>query len=186
MKLFNDPFYHICISLATFSKSETERYGSFLIDKNRFIYGMGFNRAIHHPKFHLQRVINMGYANHAEIEAMDQGIRLGASPDDCDIYVAGYFPKAHNGFNGKNRLLLKDDAWFTCDRCPPIMKKWGINKVYVPTLNGWQGLTIDESMECGKSFSKGKHEKRIAAVSTEYTIDVLAGKLFTKEELGVK
>jgi hypothetical protein len=127
----------------------------------------------------------MGYANHAEIEAMDDAIRSGADISGADIYCAGYFPEPHTGFLGRDRLILKDGPWYTCVRCPPRMETYGIANIYVPTPNGWAGMSIDEADECGKRFTKGTHEKRISSVSTGFTLADIGGSLLSPEYLHI-
>jgi hypothetical protein len=182
--ILTDSLYLLCMSLARMSKSDGERYGS-IARKDGSIIGMGYNRAIAHPYIHLERTIRMGYANHAEIEAMDDAIRNGADISGADIYCAGYFPEPHTGFLGKNRLLIKEDAWYTCVKCPPHMEKYGIANIYVPTPSGWAGINLAEAETCAHLFTGGTHEKRISVISTSFTIDEIAADLVDPASLHI-
>src|SRR5688572_530314 len=73
-EIFLDDKYQRCISLATQSKGDSQRYGSVL-EKDGNLVGEGYNRAIAHFSFGtLKRHIRQGYANHAEVEAMNFAI----------------------------------------------------------------------------------------------------------------
>lgn len=181
-QIFEDYLYLLCLSLASMSKSDGERYGSVLV-KDDSVLGMGYNRAIAHPYFHLDRPIRMGYANHAEIESINDALLNGYDVEGADIYVAGYFPKPHNGFLGKNRLFLKDGAWYTCVRCPKYMEEYSIKNVIVPSPSGWGVSSLAEATLCAKSYQNGTHDKRTAAVSTYHTIDELSESLLQPEFL---
>jgi hypothetical protein len=183
-KIFKDDLFLLCMGLASHSKSDGERYGSLLV-KNGKILGRGYNRAIAHPYIHLERIIRMGYANHAEIEAMNDALMEGYNIKGADLYVAGYFPEPHTGFSGKNRLLLKDGPWFTCVRCIPYMEEYGIRRIIVPTTRGWGELSIDEAASCAQRFKNGTHEKRIGSVSTYHTLDDIAEHLLLPELAGM-
>jgi deoxycytidylate deaminase len=50
--ILEDSLFNLCISLAKMSRSSSERYGSIVVSDGS-ILGMGYNRAIAHPSFHL-------------------------------------------------------------------------------------------------------------------------------------
>jgi hypothetical protein len=180
--LFEDEYYLMCISLATLSKSGGERYGSILV-KDGMIIGKGFNRAIAHRYIRLERKIKMGYANHAEIEAMNNAMDNGFDISGADLYCAGYFPLPHTGFSLPNRLHIKDGAVYTCVKCPPHMEKYGIARIVVPTPIGWSEMSMEAAARCAIDFKYSPHEKRISAVPTTYTLEDLAGSLIREENL---
>ena len=159
--LANDELYLECIHLAMQSKGKEERYGSIVVKEGEVI-GKGWNRAVSHPSFRqkLQRVIRQGWVNHAEIEAMNDALEHD-SIEDADIYVAGYFPQ-----NGQ--LFFKRD--YTCVRCPPHMKEYGIRNVYVPIPEEWLQKSISDAETEARKYINGTHEKRVRAVIRGYSI----------------
>jgi len=161
-QILSDRIYRECISLAQHSKGD-QRYGSKLI-KNGVGLGEGYNRAIAHPSFgKLKRVVSQGYSNHAEIEALNDALMNGLDVQDAEIFVGGYFPKE------ENVLFLNNE--FNCLRCPPILKRYGISKINVPTPQGWLSKNIDEAMlEAGFYSSGGTYNSRIHSVLGHWTI----------------
>ena len=91
--ILDDERFLYCISLANLSKNDRRsdtRIGSSL-EKGKGVIGSGRNRAISHPKFRLERIIRQGWNNHAEIEALNDALDKGFSPEGGDLYTAGYF-----------------------------------------------------------------------------------------------
>jgi deoxycytidylate deaminase len=146
--LFQDKFYQECIHYALQSKGKQERYGALVVHDGE-ILGGGYNRAIAHPAWSkkLERVIRQGHTNHAEIEALNDTVMNNTiNVVGADIYVAGYFqPTKQIFFQNK----------FTCVRCPPILKKYGIKNIYIPSINGWKKRPIDEALEEAKDYLLG-------------------------------
>ena len=119
--ILDDEKFICCISLATLCKNDKrsdERHGSILV-KGDEIIGSGRNRAIAHPTFRLERIIRQGQHNHAPIEALNDALDKGLSPEGGDLYEAGYF-------FASGRLFLQEI--YTCPICPPYLKKYGIEK----------------------------------------------------------
>lgn len=163
--IFSDPIYRQCLELAQSSKSAQERYGSLLI-KDGYLLGSGYNRAIVHPSFpKLYRPIYQGYANHAEVEALNDGIMAGYDVDGAEIYVGGYFPK-------KDGLLFLHDE-FTCRRCPPVLESYGITTINVPTPDGWVARTIHEAHAEAESYTGGTYNNRVESIIGLWTISNL-------------
>lgn len=165
--LLTDEFYLRCISLATQSKGN-ERYGSILVADEKVV-GEGYNRAIAHPAFgRLEREIRQGYANHAEVEAMNDALANGFPIEESELYVAGYFSKS-------GQLFFKTD--YTCVKCMPHMKNYGISSIYIPTPDGWIKKSLDDAGEEAKKFTKGTHQKRLNAIIGDFFITQLEGNL---------
>lgn len=162
--IINDPYYKICLTNARKCKSDSERYGAVLV-RNGEILGEGYNRGIAHAKFKLDRILKQGYANHAEVEAMNDALSKGYDIDGSDIYVAGYFPKT-------GTLFFKTQ--FTCKLCIPYFKKFNIQHVFVPLPDRWNPRTIDECIEDSQLFKRGQiHKDRLKYLIGDYKIGLL-------------
>ena len=160
MSILDDDLYQRCISLAMRSRSGSERYGSLVI-RDGEILGEGYNRAIAHPSFgRLERILRMGYANHAEVEAMDAALRAGHPLEGADVYVGGYFVET-------GALYVKSRAHFSCTRCVPFFERYGIRQVVVPTPRGWEGMTLGEAAETARGFLGDTYGRRAATVDAE-------------------
>jgi len=165
--IINDFFYKKCISNAKQSKSKSERYGAIVV-KNGEILGEGFNRAIVHPKFKLDRFLKQGYANHAEVEALNDAITKGYDVSDSDIYVAGYFTKTKT-------LFFKQQ--FTCKLCIPYFKKFNIKNIYVPLPDKWNKRTVQNCVEDSVLFHRGNmHNDRLNVSVGDYKLSLLENK----------
>ncbi|HKC04675.1 MAG TPA: hypothetical protein VKC54_02285 [Patescibacteria group bacterium] len=163
--ILNDAFYQECISLAQLSKGD-ERYGSLLV-KNGKIIGKGYNRAIVHRSFpKLKRIIYQGYANHAEIEALNDALMKKRGVKNAEIYVGGYFPK-------ENGLLFLHHE-FTCTKCVPILASYKVSKINVPTPYGWISKNMDEALEEAGSYLGGTYKNRIVSVMGRLKLGDLA------------
>jgi deoxycytidylate deaminase len=161
--ILNNNYYLKCINLALKSKGN-ERYGSIVVADGRII-GEGYNRAIAHPSFgRLERKIRQGMANHAEVEAINNAILKDFSIKGTVLYVAGYFPKS-------GQLFFKND--YTCVKCIPHIRNYGINSIYVPTPSGWIKKSLDMASEEAKRFTKGTHQKRLDAIIGYFFISQL-------------
>jgi hypothetical protein len=159
--IFEDKIYLECLRLAEQSKSDEERYGSELRKGDRTI-GRGYNRAISHPSFKLKRIIHQGYHNHAEGEAINDGLERKHKIEGATIFVAGYFPK-DNGL-----LFLHNE--FTCRICVTLMKKYGIEALFVPTPEGWLFRSMEEAEIEAKKYSHETHEQRLKSVLGHWTV----------------
>jgi deoxycytidylate deaminase len=163
-KILSDEYYLTCISEAIKSRGKHERYGSLLVKDGKAI-GRGFNRAIANGLINLDREIRQGYANHAEIEAMNDALFKGFDISNSDIFCAGYFPKT-------GKLFFQQD--YTCTLCPKKMHPYGVKNIVIPTKNGWKIRPLEEAVEEARKFTKGTHEKRIRITEGEYYISQLA------------
>lgn len=164
-EILGDEKYRECIGLVLRSKGARERYGAILIGEGEII-GRGYNRSIAHASFpgiRLKRVIRQGYANHAEVEAINDALLTGKSVEGAGVYVAGYFPSNGN-------LFLHDT--FTCDRCAKIMSEWGVRAVYVPSMRGWIERPIAVALEEAGVLLRGmgKHESRISLIQGSFSV----------------
>jgi len=168
-EIFDDEKYRMCIELASRSKGAGERYGAVIVNETEEIIGRGYNRAIAHASFpgvRFNRIIRQGYANHAEVEAINDALLVGRSVIGAEIYVAGYFPADDSLFLHRT---------FTCDKCAKIMSKWGIKSVYVPSVQGWVERPIVEALIESELLlrSAGKHESRRRLTQGRFLVDQL-------------
>ena len=135
--------------------------------KDGDILGRGYNRSVFCTTSDKPYgIIRQGYCNHAEIEALNDAIINGNNIKDAEIYVGGYFPKENN------LLFLHNE--YTCLRCPPILKKFNVNVINIPTPNGWMPKKIDESFfEARKYIDGGTYKNRIFSVINKLTLSDL-------------
>lgn len=152
--LFDDPYFQRCIELSRLTDAP-ETHGA-LIEYGGTIIGEGRNRAIAHKDFKLDRVIRMGFSNHAEVEAMNDALMHGYSLKGTTIYVAGIM------VNENNLLYIADH--FSCVKCIPYMRKFGVSGVHVPTRSGWKYFDTDQAFETAQFFKKFTYEKRLAEI----------------------
>lgn len=147
-KIFSDKYYLFCILQASLSKGPTQRYGSLLV-KDGEIIGEGYTRSISNKGFSLERKIRQGSANHAPIEALNDAFIKGNENkiEGSEVFEAGYFTES-------GKLYLKEN--YTCTKCPPILKKYGVINIYTPMPGGWIKKTVDEALVEGKKFSNLK------------------------------
>jgi len=165
--ILDNVFYKECIRLAQLSRGE-ERYGSLLVRDGKII-GRGYNRAIVHRTFpKLERKIYQGYANHAEIEALNDALMKKRGVKNAEIFVGGYFPQ-------KDDLLFLHKE-FTCVRCVPILASYNITKINVPTLHGWVSKSMEEAMDEAKAYLGGTYKNRIVSVIGHLSLTDLVSK----------
>jgi hypothetical protein len=160
-QILADSYYLRCISLALRSKGE-ERFGCLAV-KNGEVIGEGFNRAIATPAFKLDRIIRQGYANHAEIEAMNDALSKGYDIRGCELFTAGYFPDL-------GRLEFTDQ--YNCMKCIPYMERYGIAGLNDPMPNGWVKKSLGLALAQAKVYTNGIHQKRINASIGNFSIDL--------------
>ncbi len=164
LPMYADDYYIKCISLARMSKGH-ERYGSILVADGKII-GEGYNRAIAHPSFgRLERKIRQGMANHAEVEALNDALLKGFSTHGAEIYVAGYFPDS-------GRLFFHSE--YTCVRCMPHMRNYGVACVCVPTPDYWVKRPLESAGDDARRYTNGTHTKRLDSVIGEFLITDMA------------
>ena len=175
--ILDDEKYLYCISLASLSRNDRrndERYGSILMKESQII-GKGFNRAITHPTFKLERTIRQGWTNHAEIEALNDALSKDFDIKDSDLYVAGYF--LDSGY-----LFLQQR--YTCVKCPPYLQKYGIDNIHIPTPDGWERKPLDLAIEEAEEFRGGAYKERQHERIGNYTIDIIKDMLLKPSQLG--
>lgn len=173
-----DERYLYCISLANLSKNDRrtgQRFGSILT-KNGQIIGKGFNRAVNHPRFKLERVIRQGWVNHAEIEAINDALNRDYDVNDSELYVAGYFLESE-------QLFFQER--YSCRRCPPIIEKYGIriNSIHIPTPDKWTRRTMREAWEEAKEFRGSAYDERRRECIGNYPIGLIKDSLLTRHML---
>jgi len=163
--ILHDLYYLDCIRAALVSKGSLQNYGSILVKNDRII-GRGYNRLIQ-----FRDKIRQGYANHAEINAINDALRQKRDTRGSTLYVAGFFPT-------ERMLCLRSEPNYTCTRCIPGMEEYGVKLLAVPTLSGWETFPMDEVEGVVRNFrdhtpGKNTHEKRLSAWHNPYTIDFL-------------
>jgi hypothetical protein len=157
-----DALYKECMQLATNSRSTIVRFGSVVVKDGKII-GRGWNVFANQKKLGKLPIV-MGYANHAEVSAMNDALNNGYSLEGADVYVAGYFPN-------DNSLYIPRDAYFTCTRCPTYFDRYKINSVSVPLYQRWSRLDVSEAKESAKTFMGRSQERRIAVGKTHFSLD---------------
>ncbi len=157
-----DSLYKECIALATNSHSVEMRFGAIILKDDKII-GEGWNKLVNQKKTGKLPIV-MGYANHAEVSAMNDALLNGFDLKDAEIYVAGYFPQ-------DKTLYIPDNAYFTCTHCPVYFEKYGIKEVSVPLRNGWTGMSIEDAKESSRTFYGKSQEKRETVGKTRFTLD---------------
>ena len=178
--ILSDPFYKKCIEIAKLSKGASQRYGSLLV-RDGVVIGEGYNRSIAHRSFgRLERIVRQGYCNHAEIEALNDALMNDYDVTDSEIYVGGYFPER------SGLLFLKRE--YTCTKCPPILKRWGIFRINVPTPQGWLPKNIEEAMAEAKTYKDGGiYRNRLSAVLGQWTTtDLEAMGTITERDIQIR
>ena len=164
--LLKDKYYMECIGQALNSKGSFQKYGSIIVKRGAII-GKGHNRRITSGD-----AIRQGYANHAEISAINSAVSRRKNPEGSDMYVAGFFTVE------RTLCLRASGPNYTCLRCIPGMKEYGIGTLFVPTMDGWMPLQIDGIESVVRKFlestkGKGLHEKRLKSWNNPYTIDFI-------------
>lgn len=163
--IIHDPWYQLCLHEAMQSKSSIERYGSVLVN-NEQVIGRGHNRRVSKS----DEGVRMGYANHAEVEALNDALRNGYETQGSKLFVAGYFPE-----NGS--LHIRDSLNYTCHKCPKYLKESGVIEIHVPLILGWKALSIDKALECAQEFKKNPHKKRLSIGKSQLKLDMIASQL---------
>ena len=161
LNIFEDELYLTCINESVKSKSDSERYGAVLVYNDNII-GKGFNRRII-P----EDTIRMGYANHAEVNTINDALLNNTFLEGSVIYVAGYFPK-------EGYLFLKEEsAVFTCKYCPKHLINYGIDTIYTPSLDGWKLISSEEALSQAQTYWGDTHNLRLDTIIKRHKIEEL-------------
>lgn len=151
--IFNDEIFLGCLGMARQSKADyrtNQAYGSYLV-KDGQVIGKGFNRAIVHKHFRLERIIRQGYSNHAEIEALNDALLNGKDTNGGEIYVAGFFVRS-------KQIFFHED--FTCLKCANCLNQYGIKNINIPLPGGWQTRPIETAINDARNIQDNKYEYR--------------------------
>jgi deoxycytidylate deaminase len=162
MKIFQDPIYQLCIHIASASKSKVMKFGAVLTKDNTII-GSGINRHVRKDD-----IIKTGYANHAEISAINDALSSGESLIGTILYVAGYFP------DGK--LYIPNIRVYTCKSCVKKLMQYGIGSIAIPNRKGWAYIRLEEAERMAKDINnKTKYisKKRREIALKNASIDML-------------
>lgn len=87
----------------------------------------------------------IGACSHAEESALWEATKKFIPLNDSVMYVAGVYP---NGLP-----YIKPKAEFTCLRCAVQIYLSGIEKVYVPVIDNWVGLTGKECVKTARAYA---------------------------------
>lgn len=169
--LFRDPIYCKCFCNALDSPCQKMKFGAVIVNHSgerniesalEITVKEGYNKTIEPLKSLCEptcirfaipsRTESMiGACGHAEENALYAAVKIGVPLHKCDLYVAGIYP---NGLP-----YIKTQNEFTCLRCAVQIYNFGINRVWVPTTNGWQSLTGEECVKTALAYATS--EKKI-------------------------
>ena len=170
MEIFQDSIYQLCIHIASSSKSRVMKFGAVLT-KDGVIIGSGTNRHIKKDD-----IIKTGYANHAEISAINDALLSKESLIGTILYVAGYFPDG--------RLYIPNMRVYTCKSCVRRLMQYGIGSVAIPNRKGWAYIRLEEAERMVKDVNNktnciSKKRRKIALKNA--SIDMLDLSKFESE-----
>ena len=155
--LFNSKTYRECLTLALQSNCQKAKYGCVVLygGEGREV-AKTFNHVLEplrdwcspeciRMKIQSRTESMIGCCGHAEELALVAIRDAGIDPNDCDLFVAGFYP---NGL-----AHIKQEAVHTCLRCATQMYLHRIGHVFVPTIDGWKGISAEEALNTAKSFA---------------------------------
>lgn len=158
--LFRDAIYCKCFCNALNSPCQKMKFGAVITQRtgerdSKFVSGE-CNRTIEPLAFLCEqdcirlRIPSrtdsaVGACGHAEENALSAVAKMGIPLNECDLYVAGIYP---NGLP-----YIKTQNEFTCLYCARQIYNFGVGKVLVPTVNGWQGLSGEECLKTAVAYA---------------------------------
>lgn len=162
-KIFQDSLYRMCILLASSSKSRVMKFGAVLVRDER-ILGSGINRHIREND-----IIRIGgYANHAEISAMNDALLKKEKLSGAVLYVAGHFPDGG--------LYIPNVRIYTCKSCVKTLALYKVNFVAIPNRGGWVYISVKEAEQMAKDINNETDcisEKRREITLDNISVDML-------------
>ena len=162
MKIFQDPIYQLCIHIASSSKSKIMKFGAVLT-RNNIILGSGTNRYIRDDD-----IIRTGYANHAEISAINDALLRKKKTFNTTLYVAGYFPDGS--------LYIPNIPIYTCKSCIKKLMLYSVHAVAVPNRDGWAYIKLEEAERMAKDINSRTNcisKKRREITLKNISVDML-------------
>lgn len=164
--LFRDPIYCRCFYNALDSPCKKMKFGAVITHRtgerdSKFVSGE-CNRTIEPLTFLCEpdcvrlRIPSrtdsaVGACGHAEENALSAVAKMGIPLNECDLYVAGIYP------NGLPNIKTQNE--FTCLYCARQIYNFGVGRVLVPTISGWQGLSGEECLKTAVAYATG--EKKV-------------------------
>ena len=159
--LFNDTIYQRCAVAALESTCQKLQFGCVIAygGKKLGTIPATYNKTIE-PLRHLcepmccrlaiqSRTEQMlGACGHAEEWALDEIQKRGASPEQCTLYIAGFYPDG--------RPYIKTAPEHTCLRCSLQMYRTGIGRIAVPVVDRWEYLTGAEAVKTAARYATGQ------------------------------
>lgn len=115
------------------------KFGAILL-KDKEIIGSGTNRHVREDD-----IIKAGYANHAEISAINDALLNNENTSGAILYVAGYFPDGS--------LYIPNTRIYTCKSCIRRLMLFGVSSVAIPNRKGWAYIPLEEAERMAKDIN---------------------------------
>lgn len=115
------------------------KFGAVLT-KNNVILGSGANRHVRDSDF-----IKTGYANHAEISAINDALLRKKKIFNTTLYVAGYFPDGS--------LYIPNVPIYTCKSCIKKLMLYSVHAIAVPNRDSWAYIALEEAERMAKDIN---------------------------------
>jgi deoxycytidylate deaminase len=138
LEIFKNQIYQECIELSKNSKSANIRFGSLLVVDEQIV-GQGWNRLVDKSD-----IVRMGYANHAEVNAINDALKEDVDLAEGKIFVAGMFPDGS--------YYLPREKIYTCEKCPKKLVDFGVSEVNIPQSDNWYSMTVERAFETAKEY----------------------------------
>jgi len=152
--IFSDAIYRRCFMAALDSPCRKMRFGCVITHQGKAVYE-GANRTIEPLasmcagtciRFGIaSRTESMlGACGHAE-EGVWDVVHQGIPINECELYVAG--------LDMRGLPWLKTAREHTCLRCAAQMYRAKLRGVWVPVINRWEKLTVEEALETARAYA---------------------------------
>lgn len=158
--LFEDALYRRCFYAALDSPCQKMKFGCVIMHGREVVYE-GCNKTIDALKSLCEptcirfsitsRTESMlGACGHAE-EGMWDVVHRGIPINECELYIAGVYS---NGLP-----WIKKQAEHTCLRCSVQMHNARIQRIYVPTVDRWEGISTERALQTALGYAT--QEKKV-------------------------
>ncbi len=153
--IFNDPIYKACFYNAIESPCQKMKFGCVIIHNNQIVYE-GHNdtmeplESLCKPeciRFQIQSRTDqmLGACGHAEELGLWAVAKKRIPLDECELYIAGIHP---NGLP-----WIKKEPEHTCLRCSTQMYNANVEKIFVPVIDKWIGITPKEALDTALKYA---------------------------------
>jgi deoxycytidylate deaminase len=157
--LLVDELFVRCRRAANSSPCQKMKFGCVITREANVIYE-GCNRQIPALKSvcepHCIRLLiasrtepMIGACGHAE-EGMWDLVQRRVPLQECDLYIAGFFPSGEP--------WLKDKPEHSCLRCATQMHYAQIRTIFVPVINRWEGISTDLALTTALAYALRQRE----------------------------